>query len=95
MLDTKIIEGPWDEKWIYSALRHLYKNVDFDLFWPSDLEMGNIPGKEDSDAIAALPELLEVYKAAKNLVTSNKGKHKSLEKMIKKLDERYQAVESD
>ena len=64
--------GPWSRKWIYGALRHINKNVDYDSFYfpDSDSEKDyNTPlvrgtNEGDSYLIAAAPELLEAAKLA-------------------------------
>ena len=49
--------GPWDEKYVREAVRHIVRNCDF-----IDSEDENWPGWDryaDAGAIAALPELRE------------------------------------
>lgn len=48
-------------------------------------ELPEISG--DMLAISKVPELLEVYNHARNLVNSNPGKHKNLERAVKGLED--------
>lgn len=63
-MEEQITKGPWDEKWIRGALRHLRKNVDWDLFFDGEID-GDVPREVDATNIACVPELIQVYKTAK------------------------------
>ncbi len=60
-----------------------------------DEDMNHLLKPDDAKAIAAVPELLEVYKAAKNLIdpkmdtSSLKIRHVVLSRAIKKLEDKY------
>ena len=54
-LAEKATTGPWSERWLYGALRHINRNVDRDCFIDdADLPDGaRWPGKEDAAFISA------------------------------------------
>jgi hypothetical protein len=49
--------GPWSVSWLYGALRHINRNVDFDAFWSTDPDEDRDkaiwPEKTDAAFIAA------------------------------------------
>jgi len=78
-LEKKATPGPWEKKWLYGALRHINKNVDWDAFYsgPDEIET---PDKDDAEFISEmrnqLPELLSTF-------TSTQEENKRLRALLK------------
>jgi|SRR5208283_4883829 len=78
--------GPWSRNWIYAALRHINKNVDYDCFFldvdeeykavkEETLHTPNVRiNQGDADLIAAAPDLL---KACEELIAYTKCRESS------------------
>lgn len=80
MFDPKISKGKWE---IYSAVNSRVLGI---------FQEDNIikdPSSEDWDAVVAVPELLEVYKAAKVASKMGLGLF-DLEYAIEKLEEKHE-----
>ena len=104
MFNPKITEGPW--KWVkgYVGCESPLVGKDNTLICHFGIEgvyehcLGTEPEEEDMRAIAAVPELLEVYRQAKELVDGINGSGDpsyadenkyTLERMIKKLEDTH------
>lgn len=46
-------KGPWSHGWLYGALRHVNRNVDWDAFYSGDEDI-NAPEKDDAELIVTL-----------------------------------------
>lgn len=95
MFDPKITEGPWEFDAQFNDFVGEYSSCinDGHVLYADDepLEFSN---HEDKKAIAAVPELLEVYKAAKNYIGTDgldRGLFftKKLEDAVKALEDRH------
>lgn len=83
MSEAKFTPGPWCKDWVYGAMRHISKNVDYDYFWtPSpedeaaidagDLHIPNVRiNHGDASLICAAPALYAACQAALALIASD------------------------
>jgi hypothetical protein len=107
IFNPEITPGPWNSIWIHGALRQICKNVPYDYFIDEEnLKRGNAPyyrDTDDCDAISAVPELLDVLKAARKFIKENNdyvlgtpGQNSFLELgvAIDILDEKYRTDEN-
>ena len=75
---AKATDKPWSKDWLYGALRHINRNVDFDAFVSEGWE-GKNPQKEDAELICLLRNTIE------SLLAERERHVEALERISKEL----------
>jgi hypothetical protein len=57
----------YSKTWMYGAIRHVCRNVDFDAFWnpdgDEDMDAVDIPTAKDAELLAAAPDLRDALQS--------------------------------